>query len=183
MPVRAASKSGAPSLWVRRFAGLIEPGRPVLDVAAGRGRHSRFFLDRGHPVTALDLDVAAMRGLPRIEAIATDLESPGGWPVGDRRFGGVVVANYLWRPLFPRLIAALAADGVLIYETFGCGNEAFGRPARPAFLLRPGELLQLVDGLRVVAFERGIVQDPRPAVVERICAVAAEAPCPLDPGA
>jgi hypothetical protein len=83
-----------------------------------------------------------------------------------------VVANYLHRPLFPRLLQALAPEGVLIYETFAAGNERYGKPSNPAFLLKPGELLEIVRGrLRVIAYEDLEVSDPRRAAVQRICAV------------
>ena len=163
----------APSRWVRRFAGLVPPGGPVLDLAAGGGRHSRFFLERGHPVVAVDRDIAALGEIqdPRLTRIAADLES-GPWPLGDRRFAGVVVTNYLHRPLLPVLVAAVAPGGVLIYETFAAGNERYGKPSNPAFLLKPGELLEVVRGrLRVIAYESLEVSNPRPAAVQRICAV------------
>ena len=174
----------APSPWVERFAALVPAGGAVLDLACGHGRHGRLFADRGHPVTAVDVDPAAIDAVaadPRIEAIAADLES-GGWPLGDRRFAGIVVTNYLWRPILPRLAAALDQGGVLIYETFAKGNERYGRPRKPEHLLRPGELLQaFADALSVVAYEHGIVEHPRPAVVQRIAAVRSDRPAPLSP--
>ncbi len=165
----------APSRWVRRFAGLVPPGGPVLDLAAGGGRHSRFFLERGHPVVAVDRDIAALGEIqnPRLTRFAADLES-GPWPLGDRRFAGVVVTNYLYRPLLPVLVAAVAPGGVLIYETFAQGNEAFGRPRNPDFLLKAGELLEAVRGaLDVVAYEHGLLHRPGPAVIQRIAAARA----------
>ena len=174
----------APSPWVERFAALVPAGGAVLDLACGTGRHGRLFADRGHPVTAVDIDAAAIDAVaadPRIEAIAADLES-GGWPLEDRRFTGIVVTNYLWRPILPRLAAALDPGGVLIYETFAKGNERYGRPRKPAHLLRPGELLQaFAQALCVVAYEHGIVDHPRPAVVQRIAAVRTARPVPLLP--
>ncbi len=166
-----------PSPWVARFADRVPEGAPVLDLACGPGRHTRLFLARGHPVTAVDrdpgqLDVPAS---PRLTAIEADLEAPDGWRPAAGAFGGVVVTNYLHRPLFPALIAALAPGGVLIYETFAQGNERHGRPRNPAFLLRPGELLDIVgrDGrLSVIAFEDIEVSRPRPARIQRICAVS-----------
>lgn len=174
----------AASPWVARFAALVPAGGAVLDVACGRGRHSRLFADRGHPVTAVDVDAAAIAeiaGDARIEAIVADLEA-GGWPLGARRFAGIVVTNYLWRPLLPRLAAALEPGGVLIYETFAKGNERYGRPRNPEHLLRPGELLQAFAGrLCVVAYEHGVVARPRPAVVQRLAAVRSDAPARLPP--
>lgn len=184
------------SPWVARFASLVEPGAPVLDLAAGSGRHTRLFLERGHPVTAVDRDPAQLRhlaGHAALEVVGADLEgssraqpdSPieengAPWPLPGRTFGAVVVVNYLWRPLWPRLLAAVAPDGVLIYASFMVGNERFGHPANPDFLLRPGELLDVVRGtLEVVAFEQGAVMVPRPAVRQRLCAVRRGVPVAL----
>lgn len=165
------------SAWVRRFAGLVPPGGTVLDIACGSGRHARFFLSRGHAVTGVDraLDgVADLAGRPDFEPVATDLEDGSPWPLPGRRFDAVVVTNYLHRPLLARLPGLLAAGGVLIYETFAIGNEVHGRPRNPDFLLRPGELIDAVGTeLGIVAYEHGLIRRPGPAVVQRICAVAA----------
>jgi SAM-dependent methyltransferase len=169
-----------PSPWVARFAALIPPGGTVLDLACGGGRHVRFLTDRGHPVIALDRDISklgALKDAAGVEALEADLENGGPWPLAGRRFAGVVVANYLHRPLFPAIVAAVAAGGVLIYETFAAGNERFGRPSSPDFLLRPGELLDAVRGtLRVVAYEDGIVDTPRRAAIQRVCAIRPSRP-------
>lgn len=166
--------SDTPSAWVSRWAGLVPAGGGVLDVAAGGGRHGRYFAARGHPVDAVDRDASALAGLagvPGVSALRADLES-GPWPYAGRTFSGVVVVNYLHRPLFVHLLAALAPGGALIYETFAAGNEQYGRPANPDFLLQPGELLEVVRGrLRVIAFEDVFVTEPRPARLQRLCAV------------
>jgi len=163
-----------PSEWVVRWAALIPVGGRVLDVASGRGRHARWLSERGHPVDAVDRDAEAMAALadvPRVVTHYADIEN-GEWPFERSVFSAVVVTNYLHRPLFPVLLAALAPAGVLIYETFAAGNERYGRPSNPDFLLKPGELLDVVRGrLRVVAYED--VKVPAPALVQRICAVAA----------
>lgn len=163
-----------PSPWVVRFAGLVSTGGPVLDLAAGAGRHTRFFRGRGHPVTAIDRDAASLRRIEdQIEVIEADLEDGSSWPVGERRFAGIVVTNYLHRLLFPSILAALAPGGALLYETFALGNERFGKPSNPDFLLRPGELLEVVRGrLRVVAYEDVELAEPKPALVQRIVAVS-----------
>ncbi len=164
---------GMVSPWIARFAHLIPPFGTVLDLAAGGGRHCRFLLKRGHPVLAVDRDIEALAdiGDVRLSLLQTDLES-GAWPFGNRRFAGVVVTNYLHRPLLASLVTAVEDGGALIYETFAEGNAAFGRPSNPDFLLRPGELLKAVCGeLEVVAYEHGHVEQPRPAVVQRIAAV------------
>lgn len=164
------------SPWIGRFADLVPAGGAVVDVAAGRGRHTRFFLGRGHPVVAVDRDVSALgdlRGNPGLTIVEADLEDGSHWPLGERRFAGVVVTNYLHRPLLPILVSAVAEGGCLIYETFAVGNERFGRPSNPDFLLRPGELLEVVrDRLQVVAYESLEIAEPRPAVVQRIAARA-----------
>jgi len=164
------------SAWVRRFADRIPAGGPVLDLAAGGGRHTRFLRDRGHPVTAVDRDVTGLADLrvdPAVTILAGDLENDRPWPLGDRRFAGVIVTNYLHRPLLPPIVAAVAPGGCLIYETFAAGNERFGRPSNPAFLLRPGELLEAVRGrLTVIAYENLEMAEPRPAMIQRIAAIA-----------
>ncbi|SPB16840.1 type 12 methyltransferase [Caballeronia novacaledonica] len=170
----------APSPWVARWAHLVAPGGAVLDVAAGSGRHARWFAARGFSVLAIDRDADAlgsMSAISRIDTLTADIENAP-WPLpGDRTFDAIVVTNYLHRPLFGHLIDALAPGGVLIYETFAAGNGSIGKPSNPAFLLEPGELLEAVRGrLRVIAYEDGFVDDPRPAYVQRICAVRGEKP-------
>lgn len=162
------------SAWVRRFLPLVAPGGTVLDYACGGGRHARLFAARGFRVVAVDRNaeaLATLEGVPRIEPRCEDLED-GPWPLVDEVFDAVVVTNYLFRPRFPDLLACVAPGGVLIYETFMLGNERFGRPSSPEFLLRPGELLEcLGTGFTVLAFEQGIVERPKAAVVQRVCAV------------
>lgn len=163
----------APSAWVTRWADRIPAGGKVLDVACGNGRHARFFAARGHPVEAVDRDpdvLARLADAPGVTPRCADIEA-GPWPYEGQQFAGIVVANYLHRPLLPRLLGALAPGGVLIYETFAAGNERYGRPSNPDFLLKPGELLETVRGrLNVIAYEELEVSEPRPAVVQRICA-------------
>ncbi|HEV2333893.1 MAG TPA: methyltransferase domain-containing protein [Stellaceae bacterium] len=162
----------SPSTWVRRFVPLIRERGRVLDLAAGAGRHTRLLLDMGFVVTAVDRDVAALRPFAgdRCDVCAIDLEAGATWSLGGA-YDGIVVTNYLHRPLFEPIVAALAPEGVLIYETFAVGNERFGRPCNPDFLLRPGELLDAFAALTIVAFEAGEVNRPRPSVVERIAAI------------
>ena len=162
----------APSLWVRRFAPLIRPGGRVLDLAAGGGRHSLLLRHMGFRVVAVDRDIAglALAADSGCEVIARDLEDGAPWSLGGD-YAGTVVTNYLHRPLFPALREALAPGGVVIYETFAQGNERFGKPSNPDFLLRPGELLAAFAGLTIVAFEQGIVDRPWPAALQRIAAI------------
>ena len=166
----SACESG-PSAWVQSHARLVAPGGTILDLAAGNGRHARYFKGLGYQITALDRDVSGLVGAG-IEIIAADLEDGSPWPLGAREFDGIVVTNYLHRPLFPHLASALAPRGVLIYETFGIGNERFGKPSNPNFLLRPGELLEFAaaHGLQVLAYACGKVAEPKRAITQRMVA-------------
>lgn len=167
--------AAAPSAWISRFAGDVRRGGPVLDVACGRGRHTRLFLERGHPVTAVDIDVsglADLAGEDRLHVLACDLEDGRPFPLAGRTFAAVVVVAYLHRPLLPALVAAVAPGGLLLYETFSRDHTRFGRPTDPNFLLRAGELLDAVAGqLRVRAYEDVVVgTDDRRVALQRICA-------------
>jgi SAM-dependent methyltransferase len=158
------------SSWIAQWAGLVAACAPVLDLAAGTGRHTLFFAERGHRVTAVDRDLSRLPEHPNVERLEADVED-GPWPLDGRCFGAVVVTNYLHRPLMPALLAAVEPSGILLYETFMEGNERFGRPSRPAFLLKDGELLELVRGaFSVIAYEACQVSEPRPAMVQRIAA-------------
>lgn len=161
--------------WVQRWAGLVPAGGSVLDLACGSGRHLRWLAARGLRVTGVDRDADALAPLQGLaELIVADIEN-GPWPLAGRQFDAVVVTNYLWRPLFPQILAALAPDGVLIYETFADGHQALGRPSRPDFLLQRGELLRLCGALQVAAFEDGRLDDP-PRRVQRIVALGPQSP-------
>lgn len=162
-----------PSPWVRRWTHLVPAGRPVLDVACGAGRHMRWFAAHGHPVTGVDRSPEAIEAVKGVgEAVQADIEN-GPWPFEGRRFGGVVVMNYLWRALLPKIVESVEPGGVLIYETFAVGNETVGKPSRPDFLLKPGELLEACAGLSVVAYEDGFLRDPE-RFVQRVAAVRHE---------
>jgi SAM-dependent methyltransferase len=167
-----------PSPWVVRFASLLAPGATVLDLACGAGRHARFLAARGLRVEAVDRDpglVGALQDSAGVIGRVADLEALP-WPYPGRTFDAVVVSRYLHRPLFGPIAGALSQGGVLIYETFMRGHERLGRPARPEFLLEPGELLGAFPGLTVIAFEQGQVASPAPGVVQRLCAVRGAAP-------
>jgi SAM-dependent methyltransferase len=160
-----------PSPWVQRFAAGIRPGGAVLDVACGSGRHARWLARMGFEVDAVDRAPEFFDSPPPgVTLLGADIEG-GAWPYAGRKFDAVCVTNYLHRPLLPILVASLEPGGLLIYETFARGNERFGRPSNPDYLLAPGELLEAVRGrLRVVAYEDLVVDEPRPAALQRICA-------------
>ena len=172
----AAHASSEPSEWVRRWSHLVAKHARVLDVACGSGRHLHWFAQSGCRVTGVDRDAAALEASRSsgAELIHADIEN-GPWPLPQRRFDAVVVTNYLWRALMPTLVESVDTGGVLIYETFALGNEHYGKPSNPDFLLRPGELLTLVQGLRVVAFEDGFATPPE-RCVQRIAAVRETGP-------
>jgi SAM-dependent methyltransferase len=169
-----------PSPWVVRWAPLIAPGGTVLDLACGSGRHLRWLHGQGFAVTGVDRDaqaVAPLHALGRV--IVADIENAP-WPLPGETFDAVIVTNYLWRPLLPVIVNTVAAGGVLIYETFAIGNQAFGKPSNPNFLLQPGELLQACRDLRVVAYEDGLLNAP-PRRVQRVAARRQPAgPAPLE---
>jgi SAM-dependent methyltransferase len=160
-----------PSPWVQRWLGWIRPGGLVLDVACGAGRHARLLARLGFEVLAVDRAPELFADPPAgVTLLGADLEQ-GAWPLQGRKFDAIVVTNYLHRPLLPILAASLERGGLLVYETFARGNERFGKPSNPAFLLEPGELLAAVQGtLHVIAYEDLVVEEPRPAAVQRLCA-------------
>ena len=165
----------APSPWVESHLRHLPAAGRVLDLACGNGRHARLLAANNYEVLAVDRDTAALAGLcavPGVSVRVADLEGDD-WPLAGERFAGVVVTNYLWRPRLPEVCALLAPGGVLIYETFMVGNEAYGKPSNPDFLLRPGELRAVIRaaGLRELDFVEGYVASPKPALRQAICAV------------
>jgi len=155
-------------------------GDRVLDLACGEGRHARALAALGHEVLAVDRDaaaLAALAGVPRVRTLQADLEDGSPWPLAGRHFDFIVVANYLHRPLFPAILGALAPGGVLVYETFMAGNERYGRPSNPKFLLQAGELWAAFGAvLEVRAFEQGFRREPKPAMIQRLCAISGTIP-------
>ena len=189
---RPETTSLAPSRWVSRFLpGAPAGGGQVLDLAAGRGRHSRLARQRGWRVTAVDRETGPLTALAAeddgIAVREIDLEAGAAADVVEAvgaagPFDVAIVCNYLHRPLLPHLPAVLKPGGRLIYETFMLGNEAYGRPRNPDFLLRPGELPAAFDGLlTLLAFEQGYEAAPAPRVVQRYAGIAAPAPATLPP--
>jgi SAM-dependent methyltransferase len=178
-----------PSPWVKKFTSLIPAGE-VLDLACGGGRNSRFLLAEGFTVTCLDRDDSSFADLASrgAKTILHDLEPDAeecDLPFPPACFAAIVVCNYLHRPLFPRLLESLQQGGLLIYETFAMGNEQFGKPSSPRFLLQTGELLRQVHAnpescMHVIAYEEGFIAEPKPAMVQRICARKAVESTPED---
>ncbi len=172
-----------PSPWLLRWSRQLTPGARVLDLACGSGRHLRPLAAQGFRLTCVDRDAQALAPLAGLaETLVADLEA-GPWPLGERQFDLVLVTNYLWRPLLPQIVAAVAPGGWLIYETFADGQQSIGRPSRPDFLLQPGELLTACQGLRIVAYEDGFLDGTpagpvNPRFVQRVAAVREMAPSP-----
>jgi SAM-dependent methyltransferase len=170
-----------PSPWITRWADAIAPHGHVLDLACGSGRHVRWLEARGLQVTAVDRDrdaVAPLHGVAA-EVIVADLEA-GPWPLAGRRFDAVIVTNYLWRALMPAIVASVDEGGLLLYETFALGQQRFGRPTNPDFLLRPGELIEAAHGLHVLAYEDGVASAPERRV-QRLAAWRAPGPGAVPP--
>lgn len=176
-----APLTGTPSPWVVEHAPLIRKGGRVLDLACGSGRHALWLAGQGYRVDAVDRDAQALAGLQgklHIDAHIADLET-GTWPASDPHYAagylgiydGIIVSRYLFRPLLSALAGMLAPGGVLIYETFMQGNERYGRPSNPDFLLQPDELKSVYEPLlHIHAFEQGKVEHPVPAMMQSICA-------------
>ena len=174
MSKKSPSHQTMPPLdWIVQHAGQIAAPGNVLDVACGRGRHTRYLLSLGYRVTALDRDTGAvsdLAGRPNLRIMENDLEDGSPWPVAGEVFQGIVVSNYLYRPLYDALVDALATGGILIYQTFSDGNAAYGKPRNPNFLLRENELLDVFGPrLTVLDFNQGHTDHPSPAVIQQIC--------------
>jgi len=180
-----------PSSWVKRWVHLLPLSKKldandsadiadVLDLACGHGRHMQYLSGLGHKVLGVDRNAEALKTASQWgDTLLADIENAE-WPLDGRTFKAVVVTNYLWRELFPKILNSLAEGGVLIYETFSQGNEAFGKPSRPEFLLQSGELLERCKGLRIVAFEEGWMPSPD-RLIQRV--VAIRLPSALEPSA
>lgn len=166
------------STWVSRFLPGIKQAGSILDVACGAGRHMRLALETGYSVTGIDKDLSQVEDLAErkdVGLIEADLETGRDFPLKDMRYDGVIVTNYLWRPILSDIIGCVADDGVLIYETFAAGHERHGKPCNPDFLLKANELLEAVlPRLTVVAYEHGLRGGDYPKIVQRIAACGPE---------
>ena len=152
----------SPAAWLTDHADLLPREGQALDVACGRGRHALWLAERGLTTRAVDRnadavrdlnDVARARQLPLV-ADVRDIEGAAR-PFLPSTYDIIVVVHYLHRPLFPVLIEALTTGGLLVYETFTVAQAARGKPTNPDFLLKPGELLELVRPLDVVDSREG----------------------------
>lgn len=167
----------APCVWFVNHTQLVLPASRLLDLACGHGRHARFFAERGACVTAVDRDAAALQSLATTQNVIAECRDIEGdaWPYLQDSFDVIIVCNYLWRPTFASVLAAIKPGGVLLYETFMDGNERYGKPSRPDFLLRSNELLTLTrNTFRIVAYEEGDALDAagQPfAVKQKIAAI------------
>lgn len=162
-----------PSKWVTQYSYLLPHSGPILDIASGGGRHTCYLLKKGHTVVAVDKNISPLQGMktPLLFPVQVDLEADAPWPFKPGSFSGIIVTNYLYRPLFENIIDGLEKDGVLIYETFAKGNEKFGKPHNPDYLLKPGELIRFtLDKLHILAYEDLTIAWPKPARLQRICA-------------
>ena len=182
----AMSASPQISQWVEKYAKEIDGSLgPVLDLACGAGRHTNHLSLLGLNVVALDRDIEQLKLLHEkgVSVVSCDLETVAkgktsyAWPFDKDSFSAIVITNYLHRPLFPAILASIKPGGILIYETFAVGNEVYGRPKNPDFLLQDNELLQrcvlspYIDSRFVcLGFEHGYVNQAGPAIVQRICA-------------
>ncbi len=167
-------KAPSCSAWVEKHLHLLGRDQPVLDLAAGSGRHTRLLLEQGYEnITAADIDTTALSDLaerPGVSVVNHDLEKAP-WPFAPASFAGIIVTNYLWRPRFSSIIATLSPGGVLIYETFMQGQERLGRPRNPDFLLQPGELRQRLEPFcDILAFREGPDPGPPPAMRQSVVA-------------
>ncbi|MBH67885.1 MAG: SAM-dependent methyltransferase [Rhodospirillaceae bacterium] len=164
------------SAWVKRHYNFISRPGLVLDLACGDGRNGRFLVHKGYNLVFLDKDIAGLSDLKLgscVKLMKFDLEAGNEWPFEPQKFDGIIVTNYLHRPLMFDLMGTVAPQGVLIYETFAVGNEKFGRPTNPNYLLQTGELLDWVlPAFRILAYEERFISCPKPAVVQRIVAIA-----------
>ncbi len=173
MTSKAPGKSLEPLLpdeWVQEHLSEIRAGGHVLDLACGSGRHSRLLLARGYRVTCVDKDTSDLSDLvdlPSCTVMEADLENGHPWPL-DTRFDGILVVNYLHRPLFRSIREALLPGAVLIYRTFMEGHQRLGKPSNPDFLLQPNELREAFSDMEIVSFSQGPCDGP--AIKQQICA-------------
>ena len=169
-----AQMNASPEEWVKKHIHLIPEKSTVADIACGKGRHTRLLLRRGFFVVAFDKDVSGLRDIPptpNLRVVEVDLEADNECLKHPKEFSAIIVVNYLHRPLFDNLIHALKPGGILIYQTFMVGNERYGRPHNTDYLLKENELSTRLEAeFRIIEFDQGYIEYPKPAVIQKICA-------------
>jgi SAM-dependent methyltransferase len=167
---RHALSNQAVSDWLKRWSHVLAIQSRVLDLACGHGRHALWLQALNMDVLALDRDEEALARLKAlgINTLCADLENAP-WPLGEEKFDAIVVNNYLWRSLWPFILASIKEGGFVIYETFCQGHQAYGRPSRSDFLLESGELLRVFKDLKILGYEEGLLSEPS-RYVQRIIA-------------
>ena len=163
-----------PNKWVECYSSLIPFGKGVLDLACGSGRHTGMLLNNGYQVTAVDIDTTLVKqnfSNKKLNIVKCDLETLSSWPFGKNSFLGIIVVNYLHRPLYSRIMESLEEGGVLIYQTFADGNSRYGKPKNPDYLLKRGELKTVFGGMRIISYQHGYLSYPSQSVVQRICCI------------
>ena len=168
----------SPSTWVMQKAQSWPKGSKILDFAAGKGRHS-FALSELHckkfDILAVDQNSEELKNLKKVCSDITichaDLEKNTVWPFFDQKFDVVLVTNYLFRPRLTDLFSLIRTGGCIVYETFAEGNEIYGKPRNPDYLLSKGELLKILPkDFEVVDYFHGKVEQPKPAIIQRLAA-------------
>ena len=169
------------SFFVEHVRPLTEAARhgPILDLACGRGRHSIAAAEAGKRVIGIDRNrdsLAHLQSFARsrnlaLECVRADIEEPAEIPLKPNSCGAILVFRFLYRPLAPKIEAALVPGGLLLYETFTLAQLEFGSgPRNPAHLLDTGELPTLFSGLRVASFHEDVVGSERPNALAHLVA-------------
>ena len=168
------SMNKKPNKWVECYSSLIPSGGSVLDLACGSGRHTGMLLNKGYQVTAVDIDTTLIKqnfSNKNLNIVKCDLESLSFWPFEKNSFLGIIVVNYLHRPLFSKIIESLREEGVLVYQTFADGHSRYGKPKNPDYLLKRGELKTVFDSMKIISYQHGYLSYPSQSIIQRICCV------------
>ena len=157
------------STWVEGAEKWLPKQGVALDVAAGKGRHTVHLNQAGLDVVAVDINIADLQALssPSVSVVSADLEGEA-WPFQADAYDLILGVNYLHRPLFSSVRDSLKPGGIVIWDTFAAGNEKYGRPSNPNFLLQEGELLKFFEGFQILDFADGFVETPKPAMRQSI---------------